>query len=383
MRKALATGVAAAIAALLLAAGSHGQTRSGTIFRGPDIPDCGPGEMKAPVCRVGAGLSEADARARLAGKPYAYWAAGDEFFVVVESKLTDVSLCCSIQAPMRRIDGTNLWVMRARVARLGEAMIDVSFGGRTGAGDLARSDVDVGWPTPEWRGANAPPPAPKVEKIAGRIVEETIESRHMGDRRKLSIYLPPGHDPARRYPVIYFADGASGYGDILEALVAQGKVRPAIIVGVPNSTNRPFEYILMHPEGRGMFAKHEAYFLEEVMPLAEARYGASKDPNERMLAGYSKGADWALETGLRHPDLFRHVAGLSPMMCCAGALDAPKRPSLYIGSGLMESSSGASVSKLAKSGPADLDTNGAVTGHTQHLWRRIFAQAAPRAFPPR
>lgn len=39
------------------------------------------------------------------------------------------------------------------------------------------------------------------------IVKEEIESRYLGEKRTLRIYLPPGYNELLSYPVVYCQDG--------------------------------------------------------------------------------------------------------------------------------------------------------------------------------
>src|SRR5438128_11582958 len=60
------------------------------------------------------------------------------------------------------------------------------------------------------------------------------------DRRPSAVYLPPGFDPARRYPVIYLLHGMRGapsefwdalkLADVADALIATGRSRRFIVV---------------------------------------------------------------------------------------------------------------------------------------------------------
>ncbi len=149
-----------------------------------------------------------------------------------------------------------------------------------------------------------------------------LESKALGEKRKIKIYLPPGHDRAKSYPVIYAADGMTN-AEILEPLILAGKVRPIVVVGVLSGTYqgdraqpydikrdlRACEYLPEIDPAR--FAKHEKFFCDEVRAWAEKELGATRNQNERAIHGVSNGARFAVEMGMRHPELFGHVFAFS------------------------------------------------------------------------
>src|SRR5262245_14242425 len=61
-----------------------------------------------------------------------------------------------------------------------------------------------------------------------------FESKHLKNKRTVTVYLPPGYfsDKDQRYPVFYFHDGQNRMtaDDKATALIRAGKMRPAIFV---------------------------------------------------------------------------------------------------------------------------------------------------------
>ncbi|HEX2011108.1 MAG TPA: alpha/beta hydrolase-fold protein, partial [Roseateles sp.] len=130
-----------------------------------------------------------------------------------------------------------------------------------------------------------------VAPVRALIVERTLASPALGETRRLRIWLPPGHEAGRRYPVVYMADGWAEAGLLLEPAVARGELPPFLIVGLascsspvappPGQTDcRQHEDMdAPEPDGRpARFAAHERFFLDEVMPLAEREFGAADRP---------------------------------------------------------------------------------------------------------
>ena len=110
---------------------------------------------------------------------------------------------------------------------------------------------------------------PKRAKDEGRIrFHPRFVSRYLQSRRDLAVYVPKGYDSTReRFPVLYLQDGqnlfdpatafAGDWGADVAAdhLIAQGKVRPLIMVGIYNAgVRRISEYTPTRdkhlPEGR-------------------------------------------------------------------------------------------------------------------------------------
>ncbi len=172
-----------------------------------------------------------------------------------------------------------------------------------------------------WTGPQAPPPPAVAKELKG--VDKMLElvSKALGEKRKIKIYLPPGHDRAKSYPVIYAADGMTN-AEILEPLILAGKVRPIVVVGVlPGLPGGSSPAVRYQARSSGLrisagdrptrFAKHEKFFCEEVRAWAEKELGATRDQSERAIQGVSNGARFAVEMGMRHPELFGHVFGFS------------------------------------------------------------------------
>lgn len=160
-----------------------------------------------------------------------------------------------------------------------------------------------------------------------------FNSKHLGKTRGVKIYLPPGHDRKKSYPVVYCADGGGSDG-VVDQLITSRKIPPIIIVGIEHGGNmRAAEYIpTLKPN---IFNTHEKFFIEEVMPWAEREYGASRERKDRAIIGGSNGGPFALTMANRHPDLFGHVFafavyGLDMNYFDSNLKEQPKDPTHYI-----------------------------------------------------
>jgi enterochelin esterase family protein len=121
----------------------------------------------------------------------------------------------------------------------------------------------------------------------GEVRHHFYKSAVTGDDRDFYVYTPPGYDPAasKTYPVLYllhgFSDDASGWtavgraNVIFDNLIAQGKVKPMIVV-MPLGYGT-MEFVRMgwgawdHTEVRDRnFTKFREALLTEVMPKVES-----------------------------------------------------------------------------------------------------------------
>jgi enterochelin esterase-like enzyme len=106
------------------------------------------------------------------------------------------------------------------------------------------------------------------------------------------------------------------HAHFIESLILERKICPLLLVDVPPGRSgaglcdlRAEEYVpTIKPE---RFARHEKFFCAEVLQWAERELGASDQRRDRAIYGCSNGACFALEMGLRHPDLFGHVIAFS------------------------------------------------------------------------
>jgi enterochelin esterase-like enzyme len=167
------------------------------------------------------------------------------------------------------------------------------------------------------------PPAPKGFDVRRDGVErgklETVEydSKTVGIKRKMVIYLPPGHSKDAKYPVFYLLHGGGddetgwqvkGSADaILDNLYADRKLVPMIVV-MPNGFAMKPEEKKKGPKAKNPF---EDELLKDIIPYVESHYRVKADRGHRALAGLSMGAGQSLRIGLKHLDTFAWVGAFS------------------------------------------------------------------------
>lgn len=127
---------------------------------------------------------------------------------------------------------------------------------------------------------------------------------------RLRVYLPPGYDPAQRYPTAYFQDG-DDYLDfahaatIFDNAIADGALPPLIGVFVYPSREqgRQRDYDLND--------RYAEFFATELVPMIDAKYSTIPEPASRVVVGDSYGGLISLYIGLLYPDIFGGVVNQS------------------------------------------------------------------------
>jgi enterochelin esterase-like enzyme len=165
--------------------------------------------------------------------------------------------------------------------------------------------------------------SPNVQSESIQIGHETIAafaSRALGNTRPVEILLPPGYgDTDQRYPTLFLNDGqdiaALGLRATLARLLAAGRIRPLIVVGVYATIDRLHEYGTVgvaNAQGLGARAGHYSQFLrEELMPAVAHRYRTLGGPAQTAIAGFSLGGLTAFDLAWGHPELFGAVGVFS------------------------------------------------------------------------
>ncbi len=192
--------------------------------------------------------------------------------------------------------------------------------------------------------APTPPPATMIETAdIGRFVEvERIAADGLPDQR-LSIWLPPGYDkfPNARYPVLYMHDGhnlfdpaKSNFNKVWAAdkavlgLMAQGKIRPHIIVGIWAPGGDRYRQYLPRPAydaaqgevraamdemtgGAVVSDRYLGWMADTLKPWIDAEYRTLTGPMDTAIAGSSMGGLMSCYAFVTRPDVFGRAACVS------------------------------------------------------------------------
>jgi enterochelin esterase-like enzyme len=138
---------------------------------------------------------------------------------------------------------------------------------------------------------------------------QVLEGTFPGTLRPGDVYLPPGFNPATRYPVVYLLHGMRGspseYTDatqlpaFADTEIVAGRLRPFIAVMPAAGPNAEYD-----GEWAGPW---EEALVDRIVPWVDARLPTQANAAGRVIAGLSAGGFGAVDIGLRHPALFRTI----------------------------------------------------------------------------
>jgi predicted alpha/beta superfamily hydrolase len=179
-------------------------------------------------------------------------------------------------------------------------------------------------------GVGAQSPTRPRTVVGDLRVHEDFESKNLGNRHALRVWLPPGYEAEgkRRYPVLYLGDGQNLFNletsylpdqewrvdEIATMLIEAELIEPIIVVGVDNAgRDRANEYLPTRVDGNGGRVDRFGKFLvEEVKPFIDRTYRTKPGAADTALGGSSFGGIMTLCVGLAHPKTFGKLAILSP-----------------------------------------------------------------------
>jgi predicted alpha/beta superfamily hydrolase len=164
-------------------------------------------------------------------------------------------------------------------------------------------------------------------KAAPLVVGETftVESKALGETRRINVYAPPGYaeSPDARVPVLYMPDGGLAedflhIAGLVQISVANGTMRPFLLVGIENTQRRRDltgptkneEDKKIAPKVGGSEA-FRRFIRDELMPVVRARY---RTTNETAIVGESLAGLFVVETFLLEPDLFDTYVSVDPSL---------------------------------------------------------------------
>lgn len=183
--------------------------------------------------------------------------------------------------------------------------------------------------------------APATAQADGQLIEwEAVPSAHV-QARNVTIWLPPGYDGSRRrYPVIYMHDGQNlfvpgrayggeewGVDEALSRMIATGRIRGAIVVGVWNTNLRGREYlpavvvnalpeaqrarVLATHGGTSLADGYLAFLVTELKPRIDRTFRTRPGRRDTTIMGSSMGGLISFYAMGQYPQVFGGAAGLS------------------------------------------------------------------------
>jgi enterochelin esterase-like enzyme len=328
------------------------------------------------------------------------WNDGDvaTFFYQGDAEKVDAYFAGQMLS-LRRSPGSDVWTRSVRKSQLEKAVFTYAIlpvkkerdpaGVRRGFGSI-------------WRGPQAPPEPEVANNLSGTVKSEQFDSRSLGETRGVHVYLPPGHDPEQPCRVVYSTDGKLN-AEVLEPLIVARKIPPVIVIAPeaarsPDGAAKPSNSVQKDVRGQeyvpgfndARFSRHEAFYCRELLGWAEKKYGASGDRRQRIVTGCSYGARFAVEMGVRHPELFGNVFAFSVAGFYMNTIPRFARPAVqvsppnfFLAAGTWEPAVYPTAKNVAEGlrrqrFPVVFATR--VAGHDDAMWREEFVSAIVQAF---
>lgn len=225
----------------------------------------------------------------------------------------------------------------------------------------------------------------------GNVQQILFPSPSTKTSRRAFVYTPPGYgaDKSKRYPVLYLQHGwgedetawsNQGHANlIMDNLIAEGKIKPFIIVMTYGMTNEikwggirsfdinPFQTVLC----------------DELIPYVDAHFNTLADQPHRAMAGLSMGGMETHTITLNKPEVFSHYALLSGGIYKPEEIkDKSKVKLIFTSCGSRENPDGVkkSIEDMKAAGFNAVSYVSENTAHEFLTWRRSLKELAPLLF---
>jgi len=237
----------------------------------------------------------------------------------------------------------------------------------------------------------------RPEIAHGTVQEVLYYSKSQGCMQTAMVYLPPtygktakkGKAAQERFPVLYLQHGwgenetswsRQGHaGLIMDNLIAEGKIKPFIVVMAYGLTNN-VKFGTIHQFTAKEF---ETLLVDELVPFIDANYLTKADKWNRAMAGLSMGGVETKLITLRRPEVFGYYGLLSGGVYMPDDIKDPKQVRVIFEScGSKERPDGIrqSVEALKAAGYNAVGYISEGTAHEFLTWRRSLREMAPLLF---
>jgi enterochelin esterase-like enzyme len=225
----------------------------------------------------------------------------------------------------------------------------------------------------------------------GNVQQILFPSKSTNTSRKAFVYTPAGYDKdaKKRYPVLYLQHGwgedetawsNQGHANlIMDNLIAEGKIKPFIIVMTYGMTNdakpgtirsfsvTPFQTVLV----------------DELIPYVDANFRTLADKSNRAMGGLSMGGFETHAITIARPEVFSYYALLSGGTYTPAEIkDKSQAKLIFMSCGSRENPDGVkkAASDLKEAGYNAVSYVSENTAHEFLTWRRSLKELAPLLF---
>lgn len=225
----------------------------------------------------------------------------------------------------------------------------------------------------------------------GQVQQILFPSPSTKTSRRAFVYTPPGYENngKERYPVLYLQHG---WGEdetawtnqgranlIMDNLIAEGKIKPFLIVMTYGMTNE----IKFGGLKNFDIAPFQKVLLEELIPYVDAHFRTVARPLSRAMAGLSMGGMETKTITLNKPDIFAYYGLLSGGTYAPSDIkDKSKVKLIFLSCGSREKPDAVKSAAMALN-EAGIKAVSYVSENTAHeflTWRRSLYQLAPLLF---
>ena len=226
----------------------------------------------------------------------------------------------------------------------------------------------------------------------GNVQQILFPSKSTSTSRRAFVYTPPGYEKnqSQRYSVLYLQHGwgedetawsNQGHANlIMDNLIAEGKIKPFIIVMTYGMTNE----IKFGSGLRNFDITHfQTVLVDELIPYVDANFRTFADQSHRAMAGLSMGGMETHTITLNKPDVFSYYALLSGGIYKPEEIkDKSKVKLIFTSCGSFENPDVVknSVVALKKAGINAVSYVSENTRHEFQTWRRSLHELAPLLF---
>jgi S-formylglutathione hydrolase FrmB len=166
--------------------------------------------------------------------------------------------------------------------------------------------------------------------LAGRIVDHTNNggrdcrfwSAVLHEPRNMYVYLPPGFDPGRQYPILIWLHGlgqdersfVEQVAPLLDAAIASGRL-PPVIAAAPDGNVSGQRQCLVPTHSAFLNTRagpYEDYLYFDVWGFLLTHYPIRPERQAHVLGGVSIGGGGAYHLAIKHRETFGVVCGIFP-----------------------------------------------------------------------
>lgn len=167
-------------------------------------------------------------------------------------------------------------------------------------------------------------------KLHGQVLDFTRNHGHdhrlwsaaLCSKRDLYVYLPPGYDGVKPFPLLIWLHGFSqdeqsflSFAPIFDEAIASGKF-PPVVLAIPDGSIRGKTSMI----NAGSFflnsnaGRFEDFIMSDVWPFLFENFALRPEREAHAFAGASMGGFSAFNLGIKHRDQVGVVAGILPLL---------------------------------------------------------------------